>query len=80
QLCNNLQNAYAIFLNEKENLEVTNRVMKNVLNKYSWGSASLLELTNAGNDVISAQSTYVQASLTLIQNFVELEKFLHNEK
>lgn len=80
QLCNNLQNAYAIFLNEKENLEVTNRVMNNVLNKYSWGSASLLELTNAGNDVISAQSTYVQASLTLIQNFVELEKFLHNEK
>ncbi len=80
QLCNNLQNAYAIFLNEQENLEVTNRVMKNVLNKYSWGSASLLELTNAGNDVISAQSTYVQASLTLIQNFVELEKFLHNEK
>lgn len=80
QLCNNLQNAYAIFLNEKENLEVTNRVMKNVLNKYSWGSASLLELTNAGNDVISAQSTYVQASLTLIQNFVELDKFLHNEK
>lgn len=80
QLCNNLQNAYAIFLNEKENLDVTDRVMKNVLNKYSWGSASLLELTNAGNDVISAQSTYVQASLTLIQNFVELEKFLHNEK
>ncbi len=80
QLRSNLQNAYAIFLNEQENLDVTNRVMKNVMNKYSWGSASLLELTNAGNDVISAQSTYVQASLTLIQNFVELEKFLHNEK
>lgn len=80
QLCNNLENAYAIFVNEQENLDVTNRVMKNVMNKYTWGSASLLELTNAGNDVISAQSTYVQASLTLIQNFVELEKFLHNGK
>ncbi len=79
QLCNNLENAYAIFVNEQENLDVTNRVMKNVVNKYTWGAASLLELTNAGNDVISAQSTYVQASLTLIQNFVELEKFLHNE-
>ena len=79
QLCNNLENAYAIFLNEKENLTVTHRVMNNVVNKYTWGSASLLELTNASNDVISAQSTYVQASLTMIQNFVELEKFLHNE-
>jgi len=34
---------------------------------------------NASNDVISAQSTYVQAVLTLVNAEADLEKFLNNK-
>ena len=65
-------------MNEKENIAVTERVFTSTTNKYQWGAASNLELTNASNDLISAQSTYVQAVLTLVNAQVELDKFLNN--
>lgn len=79
QLRFNLQNAYETYLNEKENIEVTERVFESTTNKFHWGAASNLELTNASNDLISAQSSYVQAVLTLINAQVELQKFLNNK-
>ena len=78
QLRFNLQNAYETYMNEKENIEVTQRVFANTTNKYHWGTASNLELTNASNDLISAQSSYVQAVLALVNAQVELDKFLNN--
>ena len=45
--------------------------------KFKWGAASNIELTNASNDLINAQSTYVQAMLTLINAQSELEEFLN---
>ena len=78
QLRFNLQNAYETYMNEKENMEVTQRVFAHTTNKYHWGTASNLELTNASNDLISAQSSYVQAVLTLVNAQVELDKFLNN--
>jgi outer membrane protein TolC len=78
QLRFNLQNAYETYMNEKENIEVTQRVFANTTNKYHWGTASNLELTNASNDLISAQSNYVQAVLALVNAQVELDKFLNN--
>ena len=72
----NLQNAYETYLTEQENLKVADRVFKSVSNKYRFGTNSHLELVNASNDVISAQSSYVQAVLTLINAEVELDKFL----
>lgn len=79
QLRYNLANAYATYLTEKKNLDVTQRVMQNVTNKYNWGVSSSLELTNASNDLITAQSTYVNSVLTLVDASVELEKFLNNK-
>ena len=79
QLRYNLQNAYETFLTEKENLDVTNRVFQSTTNKFRYGTASNLELVNASNDIITAQSTYVQAVLTLIDAEVELDKFLNNK-
>lgn len=79
QLRYNLANAYATYLTEKKNLDVTERVMQNVTNKYNWGVSSSLELTNASNDLITAQSTYVNSVLTLVDASVELEKFLNNK-
>jgi outer membrane protein TolC len=65
-------------MNEKENIEVTQRVFRSTTEKYKWGAASNLELTNASNDLINAQSTYVQAMLSLVQAQAELEEFLNN--
>ena len=78
QLRYNLQNAYESYLTQKANLDVTRRVFESVTNKFNYGRNSNLELVNASNDVISAQSTYVQAVLTLVQANVELEQFLNN--
>ncbi|MBO4738958.1 MAG: TolC family protein [Bacteroidales bacterium] len=79
QLRYNLSNAYETYLNEKDNLDVTQRVFASTTNKYQWGTVSTLELTNASNDLISAQSNYVQAVLTLVNAQVELEKFLNSK-
>jgi len=57
---------------------VAKRVFASTTNKYQWGTASNMELTSASNDLISAQSSYVQAVLTLVNAQVELEKFLNN--
>lgn len=78
QLCFNLTNAYETYLNEKDNIEVSQRVFASATNKYKYGASSNMELTNASNDLISAQSSYVQAILSLVNAQVELEKFLNN--
>jgi len=78
QLRYNLENAYETYMNEKENLDVTLRVFESTTNKFKYGTSSNLELVNASNDVISAQSSFVQAVLSLANAQVELEKFLNN--
>ena len=78
QLCFNLTNAYETYLNEKENIDVAQRVFASATNKYKYGASSNLELTNASNDLINAESSYVQAILSLVNAQVELEKFLNN--
>ena len=77
QLRYNLQNGYETYMNEKDNMEVTQRVFESTTNKFNQGTASNLDLVNASNDLISAQSSYVQAVLTLVNAQVELEKFLN---
>ena len=78
QLCFNLTNAYETYLNEKDNIEVAQRVFASATEKFKWGASSNMELTTASNDLINAQSTYVQAMLSLVNAQVELEKFLNN--
>ena len=78
QLCFNLTNAYETYTNEKENIDVAQRVFASATNKYKYGASSNMELTNASNDLINAQSTYVQAMLSLVNAQVELETFLNN--
>jgi outer membrane protein TolC len=78
QLCFNLNNAYETYANEKDNIEVAQRVFASATQKYKYGASSNLELTNASNDLINAQSSYVQAVLNFVNAQVELEKFLNN--
>ena len=77
QLCFDLTNAYETYMNEKDNIEVTQRVFASATNKFKYGASSNMELTNASNDLINAQSTYVQAMLSLINAQAELEEFLN---
>ena len=78
QLCFNLTNTYETYLNEKENIEVAQRVFDSATNKYKFGASSNVELTNASNDLINAQSSYIQSILSLVNAQVELEEFLNN--
>ncbi len=77
QLRYNLQNAYETYLNEQDNMAVTERVFESTTNKFNYGASSNLELVQASNDLISAQSTYVQAVLQLVNAQVEMNKFLN---
>lgn len=79
QLRFNLNNAYETYTNEKDNIDVTQRVFESTSNKFTHGVASSLELINASNDLISAQNSYVQAVLTLVNAQIELHKFLNRE-
>lgn len=78
QLCFNLTNTYETYLNEKENIEVAQRVFDSATNKYKFGASSNVELTNASNDLINAQSSFIQSILSLVNAQVELEEFLNN--
>ena len=77
QLRYNVQNGYETYLTEKDNMDVTQRIFESTTKKFNQGVASNLELVNASNDLITAQSSYVQAVLTLVNAQVELEKFLN---
>ena len=77
QLCFDLTNAYETYLNEKDNIEVTQRVFNSSTEKYKYGASSNMELTNASNDLINAQSSYVQAMLNLVSAQADLEEFLN---
>lgn len=79
QLRYNLQNAYETYMNEKDNIEVSGRVFQSTTNKFNYGAASNLELVNASNDLITAQSSYIQAALNLVQAQASLKEFLNTK-
>ena len=78
QLCYDLASALESYDIQRRNLEVTQRVFTNLTEKYRYGRASSLEVTNASTDIISAQSNYIQAVMNVISAQIELEKLLNN--
>ena len=79
QLCYDLASALESYDIQRRNLDVTRRVFDNLTEKYNYGRASSLEVTNASTDIISAQSNYIQAVMSVISAQIELEKLLNNE-
>lgn len=77
QLCYNLSTAYETYETQKKNIDVTQRVFNNISNKYEVGAASSLDLTNAGTNLIGAQSSYVQALMELVNAQIALEQLLN---
>ena len=78
QLCYDLTTALESYQIQRENLDVTKRVFDNLTEKYKFGRASSLEVTNASTDIISAQSNYIQAVMNVIAAQIELETLLNN--
>ena len=76
QLCYDLTNALETYQIQKENLEVTKRVFINTTEKFHYGHASSLEVTNASTDIITAQSNYIQAVMSVVSAEVALENLL----
>lgn len=77
QLRYNLSTAYEDFDIQKLNIDVSQRVYESTSNKFEYGHASSLELTNASMTLLTAQSDYVQAILNLVNAQIELKKLLN---
>ena len=76
QLCYDLASALETYDIQSRNIEVTQRVFENVTEKYRYGRSSSLEVTNASTDIITAQSNYIQAVMSVVQAQVALENLL----
>ncbi len=76
QLCYDLLSAMDSYQIQKENLDVTKRVFDNITEKFTYGHASNLEVTNASTDIITAQSNYIQAVMSVLNAQVALENLL----
>ncbi len=77
QLCYDLTSAIESYQIQKENLDVTRRVFLNTSEKFKYGHASNLEVTNASTDIITAQSNYIQAFMSVVTAQVALENLLN---
>jgi outer membrane protein TolC len=77
QLRFNLKNAYEKYQTQQKNIDVSQRVFQSIAYKYEYGKASGLDLTNASNSLLGAQSNYISALFELINAQVALEKLLN---
>ena len=77
QLLYNLRNAIEKYEIQKQNVDVAQRVFDNIAKKYEFGVASSLDVTNSGTNLISAQSTYVQSLLEIVNAQMSLEQLLN---
>lgn len=78
QLKFDLKNAMENYALQKENIEVASKVLNNYQIKYEQGAVSSLDLTQANDNYLTAESNYTNAILTLLQAQVSIEK-LYNQ-
>ncbi|MDR2653445.1 MAG: TolC family protein, partial [Prevotellaceae bacterium] len=77
QLRYNLNSSYENFQIQKKNIEVTQRVFANVSEKFNYGKASSLEVTQASSDFITAQNSYIQSLLDMVNAQIALRNLLN---
>ena len=73
----NLTTSYEDYLVQKDNIEVSQRVYDNIANKYKYGYASGLDLTNASTTLINAQNSYVSSLTQMVSAYVNLKNLLN---
>lgn len=74
QLIFNLTNAQENYTNQVKNLDVSRRVYDNLRLKFEHGMISGLDLVNADNNYVRAETDYISAVYQLLNAQVELEK------
>lgn len=77
QLLYNLKSAMEKYDTQKQSVDVAKRVFDNIAKKYEYGVSSSLDVTNAGTSLISAQSSYVQSLLEIVNAQISLEQLLN---
>ncbi len=76
QLKYNLKSAYENYLAQKKNIELAERVYRNIEARYLQGVVSSLSLTQANSDYLKAESNLVSAMMELVSAKHNLEKLL----
>lgn len=71
---NDCKTAFEKYMNEKKNIGLANKIYQKVLLKYKEGVSSSLDLTNAQNQYLNAQSNFFNASFTLLTAKNKLDK------
>lgn len=74
QLRFNLNNAQETYTNQVKNLDVSRRVYNNLKLKFEHGLISGLDLVNADNNYVRAETDYISAVYQLLHAQVELDK------
>jgi outer membrane protein TolC len=77
QLRFNLINASEQFRTQKDNVEIAGRVLASLQNKYNVGMASSLDLTQANDNYLAAQSNYLNSIINLLQTKVSFDKLMN---
>lgn len=77
QLRYNLINAREQYDSQRDNIEVAERVYESVNNKFREGMASSLDLTQAHNNLLTAESNHINSLMTLLQTKLAFEKLLN---
>lgn len=71
-----LQNAYEKFVNEKANIELAQKIYKHTQVRFNNGMASSMELTQASDQLLRAQSGYYSAVFNVLEAYEKLESAL----
>jgi outer membrane protein len=74
QLRFNYINALEAFKNQKNNVEVARRVYESLKLKYEQGMISGLDLVNADNNYLRAETDYISAVMQVLSTRVQLDK------
>ena len=74
QLRFNLNNAQETYTNQVKNLDVSRRVYNNLKLKFEHGLISGLDLVNADNNYVRAETDYISSVYQLLHAQVELDK------
>jgi len=75
---NNYQTAYSKYINEKKNIELSEKIYNKTILKYREGISSSMDLTNAHNQYLTAQSNYSMAVFSLLSAKTKIDKLINN--
>ncbi len=74
----NFNNALDAYNNQKNNIEVSRRVYESLKRKYEQGLISGLDLINADNNYLRAETDYITSIMQLLSSNLQLKKLYGN--